>query len=283
MIVIPGRCASIEPGISPPHRPVIPRAGGVSSTPRLFRSIADNSEYWIARLRGRRRPKMWRVRTHQIRLHDRYGFTIPRRDAPEALRQFPPRGRGECRVPDAPTAPCAEKKHTGRSRRFTGNHPAFPHAAGFNDLLRALPGDEFVLPPSSANGWHVRARSGRPASANLTPATGARTTRLHRPHQRRSSVAPLVAHEPEPALQPRSRPTLPRPPHPIPTSVTIAIRPSLRDETAAVVVLIWGRREAKYFYGEDWTGQIALKSLEKIAPSRMRCRRIPHDKPAICF
>ena len=31
-----------------------------------------------------------------------------------------------------------------------------------------------------------------------------------------------------------AHPTLPRPPHPIPTSVTIAIRPSLRDGTEGV-------------------------------------------------
>ena len=151
LFVIPGRCASIEPGISPPHRPVIPRAGGVSSTPRLFRSIADNSEYWIARLRGRRRPKMWRVRTHQIRLHDRYGFTLSRRAAPESFKNLPPRGRGECRVPDAPTAPCAEKKHTGRSRRFTGNHPAFPHA-----MVLTV---SFVLSPVTGLFCHRRQRT----------------------------------------------------------------------------------------------------------------------------
>jgi hypothetical protein len=37
------------------------------------------------------------------------------------------------------------------SQRRHRNHPAFPHANGFNGLWRALPGDEFVLPPSSAN------------------------------------------------------------------------------------------------------------------------------------
>src|SRR5438552_19061315 len=37
------------------------------------------------------------------------------------------------------------------------------------------------------------------------------------------------AHRPKPALRNLTRSTLPRPPHPIPTSVTIAIRPSFRD------------------------------------------------------
>jgi hypothetical protein len=39
------------------HRPVILREGGVSSTPQLLGSITDASEYWVARFRGRRRPK----------------------------------------------------------------------------------------------------------------------------------------------------------------------------------------------------------------------------------
>jgi len=39
------------------------------------------------------------------------------------------------------------------------------------------------------------------ASADLTPATGARTTRFCRTLQRRSSAAPPIAHRPKPALQ----------------------------------------------------------------------------------
>src|SRR6478609_7526147 len=35
-------------------------------------------------------------------------------------------------------------------RRSPGNHPAFPHANGFNGFLRALPGDRALLPPSPA-------------------------------------------------------------------------------------------------------------------------------------
>ena len=41
--------------------------------------------------------------------------------------------------------------HERSHHRFTGNIPAFPHANGFNGFLRALPGDEFLLSPSSAN------------------------------------------------------------------------------------------------------------------------------------
>jgi hypothetical protein len=44
---------------------------------------------------------------------------------------------------------------------YTGNHPAFPHANGFNGFLRALPGDRACLSPSPAE----------LCSANLTPAS----------------------------------------------------------------------------------------------------------------
>jgi len=37
---------------------------------------------------------------------------------------------------------------------------------------------------------------------------------------------------------------------------------------AGVVGVIWGRREADYFCVRDWTEQISLKLLEKIAQSR---------------
>src|SRR5438874_12941701 len=56
----------------------------------------------------------------------------------------------------------------------------------------------FVLSPATNSSCHrhpqikvlSKARSGRLASANLTPATGARTTRLCRPLKRRSSCTP---------------------------------------------------------------------------------------------
>ena len=51
--------------------------------------------------------------------------------------------------------------------------------------------------------------------------------------------------------------------------MTIAIRPSWRAGTGGVVGLIWGRGEEVYFRGEDWTGQIRLIALEKLARSRI--------------
>jgi hypothetical protein len=72
-------------------------------------------------------------------------------------------------------------------------------------------------------------------SADLTPATGAGTTRFCRTQppvfakRLNRALAPfvwraMVAHG-KPALRSRSRPTLPRPPHPIPTFVTTADAP----------------------------------------------------------
>ena len=76
-----------------------------------------------------------------------------------------------------------------------------------------------------------KARSGRLTSANLTPATGARTTRLHRTQQHRSSARRSIAHGSgsiqNPPCNSLARLMLPRPPHPIPTFVTMANAPSL--------------------------------------------------------
>jgi hypothetical protein len=53
-----------------------------------------------------------------------------------------------------------------------------------------------------------------------------------------------------------------------PTFVTIAKRPSCERRTAALMDLIWVKREAKYFCGEDWTGSISLIGFAKFADWR---------------
>ena len=67
------------------------------------------------------------------------------------------------------------------------------------------------------------------SSADLTPATGARTTRFCRTHQRRSSARLSIAHGFDPPCDPLARLTLPRPPQPVPTFVTMANAPLSRD------------------------------------------------------
>jgi hypothetical protein len=87
----------------------------------------------------------------------------------------------------------------------------------------------------------------RNISAGLTPATGARTTRLCRPlftpfvGARSSLMSKLT-------LRRRvARPACRGHRSPHPTSVTIAIRPSCGRGMAGVVGVIWGKREAEYF------------------------------------
>jgi hypothetical protein len=84
-------------------------------------------------------------------------------------------------------------------------------------------------------------------SAGLTPATGARTTRLCRP-----LFTPFVGARPSLMSKLTLRRRVARPacrghrsPHP--TSVTIAIRPSRGRGMAGFVRVIWGKREAEYF------------------------------------
>ena len=58
-------------------------------------------------------------------------------------------------------------------------------------------------------------------SANLTPATGARTTRFCRTHQRRSSCAPLIAHGQSPPCDHTCAPN---------AAASTATRPNVRDD-----------------------------------------------------
>ena len=142
--------------------------------------------------------------------------------------------------------------HTGVHSGGTRNHPAFPHANGFNSVWRALPGDEFVLPPSPANGWPARP-VGLLTFADLTPATGARTTRFCRTLQRRSSACRSTAH---------GKPALRSPLH-ANAAASTASRSNVRDDSrsaphagrdARTINVIWGNREAIYFSREGWTG-----------------------------
>src|ERR1700760_3106662 len=161
--------------------------------------------------------------------------------------------------------PCAKcSKHTV----VTTGTPDTRHSLrnGLNGLCHALPGDEFVLPPSSADSRCSEARSGSCTSADLAPATGARTTWFCRTQQpppiharpcaaerilaealkRRSSARRLIAHG-KPALRkPVPAPAAAASTASRPASVTIASRPSVgRDGRNKEV--IWVKREAEIF------------------------------------
>src|ERR1700694_3569640 len=85
----------------------------------------------------------------------RYGFAIPRRDASE-IWQKPfaqeREGAGNAGCPLHPKPRVRNKmKHTSVvTTGSDGFSPAFP-AQWFYGLFRALPGDEFVLSPSSTD------------------------------------------------------------------------------------------------------------------------------------
>jgi hypothetical protein len=87
---------------------------------------------------------------------------------------------------------------------------------GFNGVLRALPGDEFLFATVTSQiewlrgpGWVAK------TSARLSISNGCQDHTLRRTLQRRSSCAPLlIAHEFDPAPRPHAHTTLPRPPHP---------------------------------------------------------------------
>ena len=136
------------------------------------------------------------------------------------LRRPSPQRRGsrECRVRAAPAvscAGCAKEMHTSiQVQRETLRH-------SLRNGLTAYA----ALSPATSSSCHRRpridgerpARSGGFAFANLTPATGARTTRFCRTQQRRSSCT-LTARSRKPPCEQTCAPTLPRPPHPIPRS-----------------------------------------------------------------
>ena len=181
-------------------------------------------------------------------------------------------GAGKAGCPRHPQS-CA-KMHTADCR--CAGTPGLPCAM----VLRPIPRSPRSRIPlaSVADGLTIDRSPvwARTISASLTPATGARTTRLCRPRlprpecfdrpvccqtevlveafKRRSSArrsfrSQAKAH---PAINLRARRCrvhrLPRP-----TSVTIAIRPSSGCGMAGVVGVIWGNREAVYFCRQHWT------------------------------
>jgi hypothetical protein len=153
---------------------------------------------------GRRRRKAWHVGIHQIRLRvpaARCARVVAESFAPKwRAWGYPKGGSGECRVPVAPAASCAKVESTRVSHHGRTGTPGIPARNGFNGFLRALPGDRALLSPSSRG--HPR---------NLTP-----TIEASGPHD-------FAVREPSASRQERN----PRPPHPRPTSVTIAKRPSV--------------------------------------------------------
>ena len=169
------------------HVSVIPRACGVSSTPRLIDSITAAS--------GILDHPPSRVMTTEC------VFAFSRRKAPEVCMNLVPPEREQ----GMPGACCTRdlvcnvhKEVRTRAYRYSRSTPAFP-AQWFDGLCRALPGDEFLLPPSLPACWQDRSGPIKLATGSLTSATDARTTRFCRTLQRRSSCAPCPLTDNRPA------------------------------------------------------------------------------------
>ncbi|SDS61693.1 hypothetical protein SAMN05444158_2618 [Bradyrhizobium canariense] len=181
-------------------------------------------------------------------------LTLSPRDAPELMQKLPPRGRGECRAPSAPAASCAHgvgKYAHEYSQQSHRKSPGIPARNGFNGLLRALPGDRALLPPSP-RGPKVLSSPVEPNEPpqDLTPASRRQdhTTSpsadsvFDKSHQRdtvcraeasakaektaSSSCVPDIAHGEQSALRPHRTPDAAASTASHPASVTIAIRPS---------------------------------------------------------
>jgi hypothetical protein len=132
------------------------------------------------------------------------------------------------------------------SIRAQRRHPASP-AQRLYGLWRALPGDEFVLSPSSTDASDTSTRSGQRVTADLAPATGVRTTRFCRTLEtsfvlRAFSIAHrFFENQPcDPFARRRSRV------HHIPSRVRDdRDTPLLPERDGDLKPLIWGRCEAQ--------------------------------------
>jgi hypothetical protein len=146
------------------------------------------------------------------------------------LREFSAprkRGRGECRVPSAPAASYA---HIGSeyayeySQRGHRNHPAFPHAMGYG-LYVISPVIGLSCHRRLANIWQRPPGRARATSARLdagVEASGPHDFAVRISVARLRALRSLTGNRPAIAS---ARTTLPRPPHPAPTFVTMANAP----------------------------------------------------------
>ena len=96
-------------------------------------------------------------------------------------RARPQGGRGECRVPAAPAARVQKWKAHGSHHGRTGNHPAFPHAMVLTAYAALSPATNSSCHRHRRMSGFARPGWARNTSADLAPATGARTTRFCRP------------------------------------------------------------------------------------------------------
>src|SRR5258705_676460 len=177
--------------------------------------------------------------------HDTEGDAVPRSrgtNASEFCSFVPPsptEGAGNAGCALHPWPP-VQKKSTGVSNQGYTATAGIPCTMVLR-LIRALPGDRALLPPSFVDRTHeLSASVGAPEPHDFA----VRDSRIRRA---KNCACGYHVHR-----------------IPLPTSVTTAKRPSCGNGTAIVVSLIWGHREAIYFRLLGWTG---FRRGEVICPS----------------
>ena len=160
--------------------------------------------------------------------HWKHTSAFSRRDAPEVCRKFTPSNERAWGMPGARctrSLVCAwgNKYAHEYSQRVTGNTPAFPHAMVLR-LIPCSPRRSAFLSPSPCGRWRVAPGRAQHTSARLD--AGVEASGPHVFTVRISAVRQhaVIAHG-KPALRFHARLTLPRPPHPAPTFVTMANAP----------------------------------------------------------
>src|SRR5882724_943462 len=194
-----------------------------------------------------RRDGLLRLARNDVELQTRF-HDLAAQCARGVAESSAQRGRGECRMPNAPAVSCALVViERTRATTSTPESPGIPARNGFNGFLRALPGDRALLPPSPSG--YVLSKPGWADlnSANLTPASG-RQDHTTSPYAATSFVSsPFDRSQAfrQPALQPRCAPNAAASTTSHPAFVTTRDRPSCRNRTAGVKPLIWGFGEAE--------------------------------------
>jgi hypothetical protein len=201
----------------------------------------------------------------------------------------PNRGRGECRMPNAPAVSCAMiVVERTRVTTSTPESPGIPARNGFNGFLRALPGDRALLPPSP--GGYVLSKPGRADSTppNLTPASG-RQDHTTSPYAATSLVSSLCdrsqASSTRPAIPSRAKRCRV---HRIPSRVRDDHdTPLLWGGMARLIEMFLPIMEAKYFCKWGWTplstnrptGKSPTRQREHVPLVSQTRRSVLHDAP----
>jgi hypothetical protein len=188
----------------------------------------------------------------------RHNSAFPRRDTPGfCINIVPQRGEGAARPSSEGTgnagcaartrSPCAKgSKHTIVTTGTAASRHS-PH----NGVTAYS-----ALSPVIGRSCHRHQRDTEVSSPTWRQRRGVKTTRLRRPHRRASSARA----DPSIAFQP--------------TFVTIAIRPSCRAGTAALIELILANREAEYFLGSSWTRKSVLRASIDLIDARLVLARL---------